>query len=672
MRHVELLLSHLRDVRPQGHGYIACCPAHDDAHPSLSITIQDDGHVRLYCRSARCTLANILHAIDLTPADLSPDPDEEIIGHGDTELIAVDPGARRNGLVPAEADLDLRDRVYRTLLNELPLMDHHRDDLRRRGLSDEQMVFRGYRSLTGFSRREVLAILQTSFSVSELVSVPGFVTRDDGVLEIVASHGLLIPVLDVNGRAIAIKVRRDGVADGVGKYVCMSGGGGPSCGTPVHVPLGITGPTSDVRLTEGELKADVATILSGLPTIGIPGVSNWPSAIPVLQALGARTVGLAFDADWRTKPHVARNLVECAAALRTHGFNIVVEWWPMELGKGIDDLLAAGHRPEVLSGDEAVTFLTTVGAISVPVVDTPAIEMVLEPAILAPPIAIASTDCPANHTARNQTDTVLPFPTTVFPLALQQFARCAATSLGCPIDLIAVPMLVIAAVAIGASRAIEAKPGWWESPRMYVAVVAPPGSAKSPAESIVSRPVFRLQNRFHTEYKAALAEFKAAEAQRRPQGRRTRNPGERPQPAEAEPTCGETRTGEPSLPPEPQFRRITTCDATTESLAPLLMKNPRGLAMVKDELTGWIRGMNQYKGGKGSDKQFYLSCWSGQAAIVDRKSQSEPVIVPRPFLNVLGGIQPDMLSVLMDEYGRADGFMDRIVFSFPEPCSTRP
>lgn len=49
--------------------YKACCPAHDDRHPSLSIRISDDGHVLLNCH-AGCTAKAIVEAVDLTLADL--------------------------------------------------------------------------------------------------------------------------------------------------------------------------------------------------------------------------------------------------------------------------------------------------------------------------------------------------------------------------------------------------------------------------------------------------------------------------------------------------------------------------------------------------------------------------------------------------------------------------
>jgi hypothetical protein len=59
--------------------------------------------------------------------------------------------------------------------------------------------------------------------------------------------------------------------------------------------------------------------------------------------------------------------------------------------------------------------------------------------------------------------------------------------------------------------------------------------------------------------------------------------------------------------------------------------------------------------------------WSRTLLKIDRKSSPEPVVVPRPFLAVTGGIQPDLLPGLADPESREDGFVDRILWSFPNP-----
>ena len=51
MTPVELVLSKLPDVSPNGHGWQARCPAHDDRNPSLNIAEGDDGRALLKCHA---------------------------------------------------------------------------------------------------------------------------------------------------------------------------------------------------------------------------------------------------------------------------------------------------------------------------------------------------------------------------------------------------------------------------------------------------------------------------------------------------------------------------------------------------------------------------------------------------------------------------------------------
>jgi hypothetical protein len=121
----------------------------------------------------------------------------------------------------------------------------------------------------------------------------------------------------------------------------------------------------------------------------------------------------------------------------------------------------------------------------------------------------------------------------------------------------------------------------------------------------------------------------------------------------------------------PVLKQVVTNDVTTEKLAVILGHNPRGIIRLTDELAAFIRTMNLYHGGHGADRQFYLSCWSGSTAQVDRKSQDKPILIREPFVNVFGGIQPEMLGTLEDERGREDGFVHRFLFSFPTPTGVR-
>ena len=65
------LLQRLDRVRETGPGrWIACCPAHDDKSPTLSIREIDD-RVLIHC-FAGCGAVEILHALGCTWADVMP------------------------------------------------------------------------------------------------------------------------------------------------------------------------------------------------------------------------------------------------------------------------------------------------------------------------------------------------------------------------------------------------------------------------------------------------------------------------------------------------------------------------------------------------------------------------------------------------------------------------
>jgi hypothetical protein len=143
--------------------------------------------------------------------------------------------------------------------------------------------------------------------------------------------------------------------------------------------------------------------------------------------------------------------------------------------------------------------------------------------------------------------------------------------------------------------------------------------------------------------------------------------------AEASVRAGIEGDGTPSVnrfspsekPAPPIMEQVFTTDTTVEALATLLKQNPRGLIVIRDELSGWVRGMDQYKNGKGADRQMWLSSWSGAPIVVNRKNLTEPIFAPNPFICVVGCLPPDVLPDFSDERGREDGFIHRILFGFP-------
>ena len=76
---LENVLGRLRGVRSTGEGrWQACCPAHDDQNPSLSISLGDDNRVLFHCHSG-CEPADICSAMGLALADLFPSNRERAV-----------------------------------------------------------------------------------------------------------------------------------------------------------------------------------------------------------------------------------------------------------------------------------------------------------------------------------------------------------------------------------------------------------------------------------------------------------------------------------------------------------------------------------------------------------------------------------------------------------------
>jgi hypothetical protein len=322
--HLQAVLNRLQGVRPTRNGWDALCPCPDhntdgDQNPSLGVTLGDDGRILLHCRVG-CPPDLVLDELGLDWPDLFPSDSSQ-------ELYCSNVIPSTNGVVsrPEKADADLCDKAYGLLLRELPLADEHRQDLRRRGLSDGEIDRREYRSLRNTSRGRAASAVHRQLG-DAILRVPGFVVGPFGVTLHGEMTGLVIPVRELHGLKVALKIRR--AADP--KYVYVTGGpDGSSPGSPVHVPLGVIAPVPVVRVTEGELKADVCAALDQTtPTIGVPGVSQWRGVFPVLKALGAGTVVIAYDSpNVHDKVPVFEQTEQFWQALRKEGFNVFLEDW---------------------------------------------------------------------------------------------------------------------------------------------------------------------------------------------------------------------------------------------------------------------------------------------------------------------------------------------------------
>jgi hypothetical protein len=245
------------------------------------------------------------------------------------------------------------------------------------------------------------------------------------------------------------------------------------------------------------------------------------------------------------------------------------------------------------------------------------------------------------------------FPTDALPRPVARLVKEAAAAIGCSPDAIGLAALTSLGSAIGNARVLQPKKGWTEGAAIYAAVIADSGEKKTAAIAKATEPSQRLQNKLNKQYEEKLDEFAREEREYEVDRKDAAKQGH--------------AAGPP--PRRPIAERVHVNDTTVEALIPILKENPRGVLLEQDELVGWVKAHNQYKsGGKGADRQFYLSAWSNRPVSVDRKGQAEPMSVLRPFFSLIGSIQPAVLPELSE--GREDGMLERFLFAYPEPLNS--
>lgn len=120
---IDVVLQRLNKVKANGVGkWKACCPAHDDKDPSLSIREAGDGKVLLHCW-AGCDTDSIVAAIGLTIRDLFPDSDQRHVPRGPSKsaqqfeatVISIALSDLRQGKQLSAADLERYELAKRRL-----------------------------------------------------------------------------------------------------------------------------------------------------------------------------------------------------------------------------------------------------------------------------------------------------------------------------------------------------------------------------------------------------------------------------------------------------------------------------------------------------------------------------------------------------------------------------
>ncbi|MGC1273446.1 MAG: YfjI family protein [Planctomycetaceae bacterium] len=245
-----------------------------------------------------------------------------------------------------------------------------------------------------------------------------------------------------------------------------------------------------------------------------------------------------------------------------------------------------------------------------------------------------------------------PFPVDALPEAVGNYVRALATAIGCDAAYIALPLLACLARAIGNRRVVRLKRTWIEAAILWIAIVGKSGTHKTPALKATTAILNRRQAKAIEDHKRALQQYETDKAlYERELAAWKRSKTEDPPPWEPE---------------EPVCERFLTSDATIEALVDRLASQFDGLLVMRDELAGWLGGIAEYKGGRGSDLGHWLASWSGEPITVDRKTGLRKLLhCPRAAVSLAGGIQPGVLRSAIGREHLQDGLCARLLLTMP-------
>jgi Protein of unknown function (DUF3987) len=222
-----------------------------------------------------------------------------------------------------------------------------------------------------------------------------------------------------------------------------------------------------------------------------------------------------------------------------------------------------------------------------------------------------------------------------------------ATRFNVPVETLVGMLLAISGSLLPSGIQLKIEDGYYVPPIVWTGLVGDSGATKTPILQTLAKSLQWMQGQ---EYEIYQLNRKHYEKQMKEWGK-NKNADE---------------------PDEPEkLRHYYTSDFTIESVIQIVAGQPKnGLAVIVDELAGFVNSFGEYKSGGGSDRQKWLSSYSGLPIKSDRKS-SGTLMADRANINVAGTIQPSVLRKLMGDTEQVDGLWPRFLW-FGVPTTTMP
>ena len=222
------------------------------------------------------------------------------------------------------------------------------------------------------------------------------------------------------------------------------------------------------------------------------------------------------------------------------------------------------------------------------------------------------------------------FDPVMIPNSLREWVVDIADRMQCPIDYVAVSVMVALGGVIGRRVGIRAQEhtDWTEIPNLWGMVVGRPGVMKSPAMNHALKPLRRLDATAAERNAKAKEDYEADLANHKP--------------------------GNGPKPPKPTYIRYIVNDTSYEALGEVMADNPNGVLVYRDELISLLKPLARED--QAPARGFYLTAWNGNEGYTFDRILRGRVHIPACCLSLLGATQPSKLSgYLIDAVNGGDG-----------------
>jgi hypothetical protein len=272
-----------------------------------------------------------------------------------------------------------------------------------------------------------------------------------------------------------------------------------------------------------------------------------------------------------------------------------------------------------------------------------------------------------------------PFPSATLPAPLDVYVERGASALGCDPACLALPVLAVAAAAVGNTRTLRLRRHREEPSVVWTALVGPVAAANAAACRAAVRPLFRLEQRSLAEFRRQSREHAQAQAHYQAALRNdlkdegTLSGRVRRMMEASWTTRGQPGTVDLDAPPqEPIPHRLVCGVSSLDRLVETLADNPRGLLVLRDELSGWLAGLCRGAGQHGdAELAAWLQLQRGGTVVVEARGRRRPALLIEPAgVSVTGSIRARALANLSDNL-RGAGLGALLLLAMPPKPSGR-